>query len=154
MDVLWASAFGIGFLKPAPGSWGSAAAAVVWWLLLSGLPAAWQALICLLYFISAWWVSSRICRRYRVDDAPQIVADEVVGMWLALLFIEPNVWLAAAALALFRYLDIRKPGPIGWLDREVKGGLGVMLDDVLAGLLTGASLFLLNLALVTLLAKP
>ena len=93
------------------------------------------------YFFIGWLCSSLITKRYGVADAPEIVADEIAGMWLALALL-PQVWgLALAAFALFRWLDIVKPGPVGWLDREVKGGLGVMLDDVVAGLITGTVLY-------------
>ena len=100
-----------------------------------------------MYFFSGWWCSYLIARRYGVDDAGQIVADEVVGMWLALALLPAIWWLAALAFMLFRWLDIAKPGPIGWLDREVKGGLGVMLDDVAAGAVAGIVLYFAFLAL-------
>ena len=59
-------------------------------------------------------------------------------MWLALILL-PHSWVGAClAFVLFRLLDILKPGPIGWLDRTVKGGLGVMVDDMLAGVFAGA----------------
>ncbi|MEM9621738.1 MAG: phosphatidylglycerophosphatase A, partial [Pseudomonadota bacterium] len=110
-DVLWASAFGAGFCRPAPGTWGSVLAVGVWWFGLSALPVWQQLLVVLFYFCSGWWVSRRICLRYQVDDAPQIVADEVAGMWLALAFLPQAVlpqawWLALLALILFRLLDI------------------------------------------------
>lgn len=70
-------------------------------------------------------------------------------MWLALTFLPPLWWLVLLAFALFRLLDILKPGPIGWLDREVKGGLGVMLDDLLAGAVVGIVLYVAVLSLQT-----
>ena len=150
-SVLWASLGGIGFLRPAPGTWGSAGAVVLWWLLAPLAPLLQLALI-VAYFLVSWWTAHRITQRLSVADAPQIVADEVVGMWLALWLIGivsdaapasidatpallALVW--AAAFALFRWLDIAKPSLIGWLDTNIKGGLGVMLDDVVAGLVTG-----------------
>ncbi len=136
-DVLWATFLGVGFIPPAPGTWGSLAAAVVWWFFLSPLPALWQLWICGGYFLLSWLASHRICRRYGVDDAPQIVADEVVGVWLGLLLLPKTLWVAICALIIFRILDILKPSFIGWLDRHIKGGLGVMLDDVMAGMVTG-----------------
>ena len=141
-DVLFASALGVGYLRPAPGTWGSAAAVLVWWFWLSAYSPFVQLAICAAYFAIGWWCSSRICRRHGVADAPQIVADEVAGMWLALAFLPTIWWLALIAFALFRALDILKPGPIGWLDRELKGGLGVMADDVLAGIAAGIVLYL------------
>ena len=141
LDVLWASCFGVGFFKPAPGTWGSIAAVGLWWWLLSPLAMWLQLAIIGGYFFVSWWVSERVCQRYAIADAPQIVADEVAGMWLALsiaTLIVPQTWLGlVACLGLFRLLDIAKPSAIGWLDHNVKGGLGVMLDDMLAGLVSG-----------------
>ena len=137
-----ATALGVGFIKPAPGTWGSLAALLVWWFWLVELPLLLQLGICGAYFALGWWASSSIARVFATDDAGEIVADEAVGMWLALLLCPPVWWLAGLAFALFRLFDIAKPGPIGWLDRNVKGGLGVMLDDVLAGVLTAIVLYL------------
>ena len=86
-------------------------------------------------------------RRYQVKDAPQIVSDEFAGMWLALLG-APQTWFAVVlGFAAFRLFDVWKPWPVGWLDRNVAGAWGVMLDDLAAGLLSlgvlSLSLFLL-----------
>ena len=140
-DVLWASALGLGFLRPAPGTWGSAGALLIWWFWLAPLSLDAQLMICAAYFFSGWLCSTLVTRSFKVEDASQIVADEVAGMWLALALLPQVWWLALLAFALFRLLDIAKPGPIGWLDREVKGGLGVMLDDLLAGLVVGSVLY-------------
>ena len=113
----------------------------MWWFWLSGLPVHWQLGIAAFYFVSGWWCSERIGHRLGIKDASQIVADEVAGMWLALALLPAIWWVALLALALFRILDIAKPGPIGWLDREVGGGLGVMVDDLLAGAITGGVLW-------------
>jgi len=139
--VAWASVLGLGFISPAPGTWGSGAAVIFWWFVLAPLSEEVQLLVCALYFVSAWWASTVVARRFEVEDAPQIVADEVVGMWLSLMLLPQIWWLALLAFGLFRGLDILKPGPIGWLDREVKGGLGVVLDDVLAGLIVSTVLY-------------
>lgn len=139
-DVLWASLLGVGFAPRAPGTWGTFAAAVLWWYLLA--PLAWwiQVAVIVVYFVTGWWASERITKRYGVSDAPEIVADEVAGMWLALLFAPQSVLWVGIGILVFRMLDIAKPGPIGWLDHNLKGGLGVMLDDMLAGLLVCALL--------------
>ena len=131
--VVWATGLGVGFARPAPGTWGSAAALLVWWFALADLDAVVQIVVTAVYFLSGWWASATVCSQYDIADAPEIVADEIAGMWLALVFVPKVWWLVAAAFVLFRVLDITKPGPIGKLDREVHGGLGVMLDDILAG---------------------
>jgi phosphatidylglycerophosphatase A len=146
-DVLWASGLGLGFLPRAPGTWGSIGAVVVWWLLLAELPTDVQLGIACIYFFTGWWCSSRITNHFKVDDASEIVADEIAGMWVALALLPKLWWVALLALGLFRWLDIRKPGPIGWLDRTYKGGLGVMADDLLAGMTTATVLYFTLLAL-------
>jgi phosphatidylglycerophosphatase A len=140
--VLWASGAGLGFLPRAPGTWGSVGAVAVWWLLLADLTTNMQLAVCTGYFLVSWLCSHLIGRRYAVSDAPEIIADEVVGMWVALALLPAVWWLVVLAFVGFRWLDIAKPGPIGWLDREVKGGLGVMLDDLVAGLVVGSVLYL------------
>lgn len=140
-EVVWASGLGLGYLPKAPGTWGSLGALLVWWFWLADLSVLLQLAVATVYFFSGWWCSSWVTQRFQVEDASEIVADEVVGMWLALALLPQVWWLAALAFVLFRLFDIAKPGPIGWLDREVKGGLGVMLDDVLAGIVTGIVLY-------------
>lgn len=81
-------------------------------------------------------------------DASEVVIDEVAGQWTALLALPIagaglSLQAAAAAFVLFRLFDIWKPGPIGWADRRLGGGLGVMVDDVLAGIAAGAVLWAL-----------
>ncbi|MEQ8691602.1 MAG: phosphatidylglycerophosphatase A [Pseudomonadales bacterium] len=143
--VIWASLLGVGWLPRAPGTWGSLAAVGLWWWLLADLAWWWQLLVIGVYFVTGWLSAALISRRYQIDDAGEIVADEVAGMWLALVWVPQSWWLVAVAFVLFRLLDVLKPGPIGWLDRNIHGGLGVMLDDLLAGVLVaGAMLGLLT----------
>jgi phosphatidylglycerophosphatase A len=144
--VLWASGFGVGFAPSAPGTWGALVALLFWWWVLADLSVVVQAGICVGFFLLSWWSAQCVCRRFGIDDAPQIVVDEVVGMWLSLLLLEKVWWLALIAFGLFRLLDIVKPGPVGWLDKNVKGGMGVMIDDVLAGIITCGVLYLSVLA--------
>lgn len=84
------------------------------------------------------WASERARHFWGDEDDPQpIVIDEVAGQSIALILCWPNIWAMAFALVLFRFFDILKPGPIGWLDKNVKGGLGIMLDDIVAGIASG-----------------
>ncbi len=140
-SVLWASGLGLGFLPKAPGTWGSIGAVLIWWFFLAELSWLIQLAICSGYFLSGWWASHQVCNDFAIADAPQIVADEVVGMWLACLLLPKVWWLIFLAFVLFRVLDIVKPGPIGWLDKNIKSSLGVMLDDVVAGVSGGCVLY-------------
>ena len=142
--------FGLGRLTPAPGSWGSLVAPVLALALLAGAARPWLvnvvlaamavifAAVCVLY---GEWAERDFGKR----DPRQIVADEVAGQSLALLFLPwrqatdeaawPwNIALAATAFVAFRFFDILKPPPVGSVQR-IPGGWGILLDDVLAGLL-------------------
>ncbi len=145
--VFWLTAAGLGFLRPAPGTWGSAGAVVFWWFFLSGLAWSVQLAIVLIYFLLSWWLCNRLVEQEGVKDEPQIVADEVAGMWLALVWLPQSLGWCVAAFLLFRFADIVKPGPIGALDRKLHSGLGIMADDMLAGGLTALVLALAAFAL-------
>ncbi len=139
-SVLWLTAGGLGFLRLGPGTWGSLGALVFWWFLLSSLTWQIQLGIVAAYFLLSWRLCSVVVARLGVKDEPQIVADEVAGMWLALVWLPQSLGWALAAFVLFRLADIFKPGPIGLLDRRMHSGLGIMADDMLAGALCAALL--------------
>ncbi len=124
-------------MRPGPGTWGSAAAVLLWWWLLADLTIAMQLLITCVYFLVSWYCCERVIGRLSLQDEPQIVADEVAGMWLALIAVPASWPWMLAAFGLFRFFDIAKPGPVGWLDKRLHSGLGIMADDLLAGALAG-----------------
>lgn len=144
MSKFIATFFYVGYLKPAPGTWGS----------LAALPAAyaiaqigsWPLLLimsAIAYFAGLWATKVETAGKPNHDPS-EIVIDEVAGQWIALL---PVVYGAAhtqtsllalwpgwvAAFVLFRLFDITKPGPVGWADKR-DDAVGVMLDDVIAGI--------------------
>jgi len=136
----------VGLLRPAPGTWGSAVAIPLAWGLhwAGGFPLF--AAVTLLVFFLGWWATAAATRGQPDHDPSEIVIDEVVGMWLALWPLSGGLWHIGADPALFpwpgwvggflmfRLFDIWKPGPVGWADRR-RSALGVMLDDVIAGLI-------------------
>lgn len=124
---------GPGLAPRAPGTVASACALLPW-LLLRQLAWPWYLLALLLALLLGIWACGRAGAAIGVRDHGALVWDEYVGQWLALLPLLGARWpWVLAAFALFRLFDIAKPWPIGWADRRVKGGLGVMLDDVIAG---------------------
>ena len=145
--VLWVSLFGLGFIKPAPGTVGSVFALCLWWLFFSDFHLNTQLFFLAVYVAISTLFCSLVVERYELNDPGEVVADEFAGMWLALIFIPQTIWFAAAAFLIFRVLDIYKPSLIGWLDQNIHGGSGIMIDDLLAGLTTGLLLFLLGRAL-------
>lgn len=144
--VLIATVFGIGRIRPAPGTWGSLAALIPPLL----APAGFDPLLLLpaaaLAFVIGWWAANRYQRLTGTHDAGEIVIDEVCGQWLALCLVSLTPFTILAGFVLFRLFDIAKPWPIRWADRKIGGGLGVMLDDVLAGI--AAAVCLYGLALI------
>jgi phosphatidylglycerophosphatase A len=148
-----ATACGCGFAPIAPGTFGSAFA-VLLFIPLTALGTVGYGLATLALFVVGVPVSSAAERIFRKPDDGRIVIDEVVGQWITLLplvIAPPETWreryvLLAAGFLLFRLFDIWKPGPIGVLERRVHRGLGVMLDDVAAGVFGAIALSLLMLA--------
>jgi len=126
--------FGFGLLRPAPGTWGSFMALPFAWVILN-----WAGgTVLLAASLILLWIgiqqSERFAEASGDSDPSSVVVDEVVGMWLALVAV-PMTWAGfAVAFVLFRFFDIVKPWPVSWADRDLKGGLGIMLDDVIAGI--------------------
>ncbi len=128
-----ATVLGVGYLPRAPGTWGSLVALPPAWLLLAA-SGPWGLLASTaVVFIVGWWASATTVRRTGAKDPGFIVIDEVAGQWLALVPLPLDPIAFVAGFALFRLADILKPWPVSWANRSVPGGLGVMLDDMLAG---------------------
>lgn len=143
MSHLIATFFFVGHLKPAPGTWGSLAALPVGWglYMLGGVPLFGLGIA--LAIGLGWWATSLETKGKADQDPSEIVIDEVAGQWIALLPVVIGAsHSGAGVLALwpgwvtaflaFRFFDITKTGPVGWADRQ-HGPMGVMLDDVIAG---------------------
>ena len=131
--ALLATGFGTGLSPYAPGTAGSLLAALVWWFAIAELPLVARIAVALVAFGLGVLLVERVVRRYELGDAPAIVWDEIAGCWLALAVV-PKSWpWVVAAFLLFRLADIAKPWPVSWADRSVAGGLGIMLDDLVAG---------------------
>lgn len=126
--------FGAGLLPKAPGTWGSLAALPFAWIIAraGGWPAL--SLATLIVFCVGCWAADRTAGAVGIADPGCIVIDEVAGQWLVLLVTPPDLGRYLVGFVLFRIFDITKPWPASWADRQIKGGLGIMLDDVFAGL--------------------
>jgi len=148
LATLLATVLLIGRLRPAPGSWGSAAAIVLAWLLHWAGGFALLAAATALAFVAGWWATAEVTRGRDDHDPSEIVIDELVGMWIALWPLSAGLTHAGVdpwvfpypgwglGFVLFRLFDIWKPGPVGRADRR-EDALGVMLDDVIAGVMAG-----------------
>ncbi len=138
--------FGSGLSPKAPGTCGSLVALIIY-VPLSLLPVFAYLAYILLAFMLGVYICGVAANRLDVKDPGAIVWDEFVGMWIALI-IAPEGWsYLVLAFLLFRLFDIFKPWPVDYLDRNIEGGLGVMMDDVAAGIYALAVLQIIALGM-------
>ena len=134
--------FGSGLVPKAPGTFGTLAA-VPLFLLMSGLTPLIYALLVLVVCISGIYICGKAASDVGVHDHGAIVWDEIVG-FLITMFLVPLAWQSiVVGFILFRLFDIFKPWPISFIDKNVHGGFGIMLDDVLAGIAALACMHLI-----------
>lgn len=132
LSWLVATACGLGRAPVASGTVASAAAALLWYL--AAPSAAVQGFFCLVTIAIGLWASSRLAAHLNDSDPSEVVIDEVAGMWLTLLALPKTIPVVVAGFLLFRLLDIGKFPPMRQLER-LPGGLGIMMDDLAAGMI-------------------
>ncbi|HNP37336.1 MAG TPA: phosphatidylglycerophosphatase A [Woeseiaceae bacterium] len=125
--------FGTGLAPYAPGTFGSLPGLLLGWLTL-GLGLYVQLAVLAFLIVAGIYLCGESARRIGVHDHGGIVWDEIAGMYMTLLLAPPSIAGFAIAFALFRLFDIVKPWPIRDLDHRLRGGLGIMLDDLAAAL--------------------
>jgi phosphatidylglycerophosphatase A len=151
MSHLLSTFFYIGYLRPAPGTWGSLVAIIIAYITVKYTGYLGLSFAILLAFVIGWITITLEASSTGRHDPSEIVIDEVVGQWISVLPLaiwpiihsKPLLYWALAFL-VFRILDIRKPSLIGWVDRK-NTPLSVILDDVIAGLATAAIICLVIL---------
>lgn len=139
---LLAFGLGVGALPYAPGTAGTLLAVPLVYLLSGGSLWLYLTVTCLL-IIAGIWICDKVSRDIGVHDHGGIVLDEVAGYLVVMIAVPVNIWTLSVAFAIFRLFDIVKPWPINWLDKKVEGGLGIMMDDLLAGIYGAAVMWLL-----------
>ncbi len=133
--------FGSGLAKKAPGTFGTLAAVPLYLALVQAQSLIVYSVVTLLVILVGVWICGQAAEKLGEHDFGGIVWDEIAG-FLVTMWLVPFTWQAVAlGFILFRVFDIVKPWPIRWIDRQVHGGLGIMLDDVLAGVFAGGLLF-------------
>ena len=126
-----ATFFYVGRIPLAPGTWGTAAAIPLYYL-ISGIPDSYYIVLTLIVILVSVWASGVTERLYRITDPGFIVADEVCGYLVTMILVPPTLTNIILGFFLFRIFDVIKPPPSRQMER-VQGGWGVVLDDVLAG---------------------
>lgn len=145
LATILATGFGAGLTPIAPGTAGSALALPLAWLFYQDLGSAGVALIALIMTLIGFWSCNRVERLWGEHDSPRIVIDEIAGQLVTFVPLVCSWPHLIVGFGLFRLFDTLKPWPAGWIDREVEGGIGVMLDDLVAGLYAcGVTLLLVH----------
>jgi phosphatidylglycerophosphatase A len=146
--------FYVGFLRPAPGTWGSISAIVLAYIILITMGFLTFFIILIFTIIICFWSTKNYIKNSsEKSDPSEVVIDEVIGQWIAILplgyileideFIRDGLWFVWLwAFVSFRFFDIIKLGLIGWAD-NLGGALGVLLDDILAGIAAGLTVAVL-----------
>lgn len=133
--------FGAGYSPKAPGTMGTLVALPIIWLL------SYFSLEVYIFLTIAVTVGGTVLAHYSskwlgVHDHPGIVIDEIAGMMWVMAFVPVNILTLILGFLFFRVFDILKPFPIRWLDRHVSGGIGIMVDDLLAAVYAVLALYL------------
>jgi phosphatidylglycerophosphatase A len=133
---------GSGYVPWAPGTAGSFSALLIFYLI--PLADSYWLIFAVILFVAGLWSSTRIERDLGVQDPPQVVIDEWVGQWLALLFLPRSGLILLLGFLIFRIMDILKPFPAR-NSQVLKGGWGIMIDDVIAAVYTNITIRLIIL---------
>lgn len=137
--------FGSGLAKKAPGTFGTVAAIPLYLLIMQIENNGFYGVFTLLACVVGIWICDHASKKLGEHDFGGIVWDEIAGLLITLYGV-PFSWMALLlGFVLFRFFDILKPWPIRWVDKHVSGGLGIMLDDVLAGLMAAGILQLIRI---------
>lgn len=132
--------FGSGLAPVAPGTFGTLAAIPVY-LIMQNLTFEVYLTLTLLFMVVGFWLCGYTAKALNTHDHPAIVWDEVVGLLITMAFVPFNGLTLLLGFVLFRIFDIIKPWPISWIDKHVHGGFGIMIDDVVAGIMACACLW-------------
>ena len=131
---VFATCFGVGSIPFAPGTWGSLFAVLLIYNI--AFLQEWIILATLLTVALSWWVCIEVHKDTK-SDSSEIVIDEFAGMFVACMFINHDFISLVFAFLFFRFFDIVKLWPISWIDKNIKNGAGILIDDLLAGLFSG-----------------
>lgn len=139
---LLATGFGSGLAPYIPGTVGSLAAIPFGLLFAYYLPTEIFSLVIVFSICIGIYICGRTAKDMAIHDHGSIVWDEFVGMWISMLVLPILNWQwVLVAFLLFRFFDMLKPWPISWFDRNVHGGMGIMIDDIVAGVVVAVIIF-------------
>jgi phosphatidylglycerophosphatase A len=130
--LLLATGFGVGYSPIAPGTLGTLVAILIYYFLSEISPPLYEITLIGFFFLSVW-ISENAERLFGKKDDQRIVIDEIIGFLITMLWVPKTIRFIIIGFFLFRFFDILKPFPIRHVEKRFKGGFGVVLDDVAAG---------------------
>ena len=142
--LLFATGFGVGYSPVAPGTLGTLLAILVYYF-LSNIPSPFYEITLVGFLFLSVWISENAERFFGKKDDQRIVIDEIIGFLITMLWVPKTTPLIIGGFLLFRFFDILKPFPIRRVEKRLKGGFGVVLDDVVAGVYANIILRLISL---------
>ena len=142
--LFFATGFGIGYSTIASGTLGTLVAIPIYYF-LSEIPSPLYEITLVGFFFLSVWISENAERFFEKKDDCRIVIDEIIGFLVTMLWVPKTIHFILIGFFLFRFFDILKPFPIRRLERKLKGGFGVVLDDVMAGVYANIILQFINL---------
>jgi phosphatidylglycerophosphatase A len=146
--LLLATGFGVGYFPLAPGTAGTLVGIPIYYF-LSDIPSPLYEITLMGFFFLSVWISENAEAFFGKKDDPRIVIDEVMGFLITMLWLPKTILFIILGFFLFRFFDILKPFPIRQWERKIKGGFGVVLDDVMAGIYANIILHLIKFLLLT-----
>ncbi len=143
--LLLATGFGVGYLPEAPGTFGTILSIPIYFF-LSEISSPGYEFILIGFFLLSIWISKKAESYFKKRDDQRIVIDEMMGFLITMLWLPKTIYSIGIGFFLFRLFDILKPFPIRPMERRCEGGIGVVLDDVLAGVYANISLHIIYLS--------
>tara|TARA_B100000029_G_scaffold476843_1_gene521314 strand:+ start:2232 stop:2717 length:486 start_codon:yes stop_codon:yes gene_type:complete len=141
-NLFFITFFMVGRIKYAPGTIASLITCILFLLLTNIFNITFVLLLTIIIFVYSFFAINNCYEKFKSDDPQEIVIDEVVGQMLPLLALPiyetlyplPKIYYCIMCFLLFRFFDVLKPYPVNYVDNNVKGSLGIMLDDIFAGI--------------------
>lgn len=132
--------FGAGLMPFAPGTWGTLVSVPLYFIFIKICSPVMYYCVLIVSFLLGIFICHVVAQDLNKQDPKCIVWDEILGYWITMLFAPPGMLWMGIGFLLFRLFDVWKPYPIRYFDRKIHGGLGIMLDDVIAALFAGISI--------------
>ena len=143
LNKLFATAFGLGYLPKAPGTFGTLAGVLLFYA-THDLSLINYSIFVIVFIVFAIWVADGARTTFNSEDPKQVVIDEVAGFLVTMIGHSWDLRTVIAGFVLFRIFDILKPFPCGLFDKKLKGGLGIVMDDVMAGVYANVGVFVIG----------